>query len=44
MLASTAHRTGFETRFGVPRRARWAAVVALDADGRELGRSAAIRI
>jgi hypothetical protein len=42
--ASTTHRTGFETRLEVPRGARWAAAVALDADGRELGRSPAVRI
>jgi hypothetical protein len=42
--ASATRRTGFETRLDVPHGARWAAVAALDTDGRELGRSAAVRV
>jgi hypothetical protein len=42
--ASAIRRTGFETRLDLPRDARYATAVALDADGRELGRSATIRI
>jgi hypothetical protein len=42
--ASTTPRTGFETRLDVPRGARWAAAVALDTDGRALGRSATVRV
>lgn len=42
--SATHPKRGFETSFPIPPRTRYAAVVALDAAGRPLGRSATVRL
>jgi len=42
--SGTYPRRGFETSFAVPPRTRWAAAVALDADGKPLARSKPARL